>query len=641
MVDIQLASPAPTSATSPATTAAAAMPAVAVAVTTVPAALQDLTRTIQTLATPATAPTGNTITLITALGDITVNFAQQLSTTEKQSLTQQLMNLVQTERPLTLTLQPGSPPTQGTLLIPPTLAPTTAQQIQSPAPAPNIPVQPLAAGEKFSAIVLPSVPTTNVISTTLPQTAATTMVVPPLPANVAPTVVANIVSSAATSTIAPASVQPQTTTAVQQTSTTTAPQIVATESSTVPTQTLQTAVATPQTPTPVLQTQSSVPQPQATTPQPPAIDTQTPTSTLPTPATTTTPIMAATPPTTSTVTSYTANVTPPLPTTVFTPTPPVLSPIAALLTPGNEVSLHIDAVLPPTQNSATPALPALAPNQILATVSGTGTDGALILKSEDTTFYVKAQVSAPVGTSVIVSVDVPKSTPLLTLPTPEALNFQALPQAIVAVSQVAPQALQQMIANHIPMPTAALPGALLFLFSAFKQGSVRDFLGSEATDGLANAGKMAIINDLSKELSAAGQPAQDAVVGDWRAYPIPLFAQQQFQALTLYVHNDRDERKEQSGGTTGVGKIRFLIDMRLSKLGAMQVDGFVQPKKLDMILRSEAVLPEGLHHELRASYVKALGAVGYTGTLNFQVGRQHWLNMQNTARNATTQGLVT
>ena len=188
------------------------------------------------------------------------------------------------------------------------------------------------------------------------------------------------------------------------------------------------------------------------------------------------------------------------------------------------------------------------------------------------------------------------------------------------------------MSTRLPQATAALPGALLFLFSAFKQGNVGNWLGKEATDHLLRAGKENILRSLAQELGSAGQPVQDAVVGEWKSYPLPLYAQQQFQALTLYVHNDRDGQKDQRGGKAAdKGKIRFLIDMRLSKLGSMQIDGFVQPKKIDMILRSETMLPTGLPNDLRSAYIRAVEAVGYAGSLHFQVGRKHWMMMQQSA----------
>ncbi|HEU0118546.1 MAG TPA: hypothetical protein VFR09_07930, partial [Alphaproteobacteria bacterium] len=79
----------------------------------------------------------------------------------------------------------------------------------------------------------------------------------------------------------------------------------------------------------------------------------------------------------------------------------------------------------------------------------------------------------------------------------------------------------------------------------------------------------------------------------------------------------------------------FLIDVRMSRLGPMQFDGFVQPKKLDMIVRSEQILPEGLHQELRNVYLRALSGIDYAGTLNFQVGKKNWLSLQKNVNPAT------
>jgi hypothetical protein len=67
----------------------------------------------------------------------------------------------------------------------------------------------------------------------------------------------------------------------------------------------------------------------------------------------------------------------------------------------------------------------------------------------------------------------------------------------------------------------------------------------------------------------------------------------------------------------------------MSRLGALQLDGFVRKKQLDMIVRSEQALPAGLDRELKLSYIDVLSAVDYAGTISFQTGRQQWVNIQN------------
>ncbi len=532
MVNILFATPTPPSSNTAAAPLASSAITVQVTVTNVPAALENLMRMIQTNALPMGTIEGNNLQLSTAMGSLTVALAQNLAFAEKQTLTQQLINLSQAGRPLTLTLQPGAPPTQGTLTVPtlPTSAQSTIPNAAQTAPLSSTAPQPLNVGNDLSAIVLPSLPKTEAPAAepVMPKTYGSATAPPP--------------------------------------------------AASLPAQPMQGA-------TPGIENQLAMPQ-NAAVPLPSAASEAAPAG------------------------------------------PP------SLLVAGHEVSLHIDAVLPDFPAAST-RMPPLAQNQIFATVTGTGTNGQLILKAADATLFVKSPVTAPVGTSMIVSVEAAKGAPLVTIPEADA-KFNALPEVMAALSQSHQPVFQQVMAAHIPQPNEALPGALLFFLSAFRQSNVRDWLGNEAVNRLVDMGKGPSLRSLSKELSEAGQAVNDPVVGEWRAYPIPLYAQQNFHTLALYVHSDRDERKE-TADAPAANKIRFLIDMRLSRLGSMQMDGFVQPKKMDMILRSETPLPEGLHEELRTSYLKALVAVGFAGSLNFQVGRQYWMVMQKTAKT----GIVT
>ncbi|MDE2029439.1 MAG: hypothetical protein KGI97_02630 [Alphaproteobacteria bacterium] len=546
MADIQSA----TASILPSAASANASPnlsALTVAVQSLSQTLQDLTHAIQTNAIPNAMPQNGTLTLTTALGDITVTLPK-LAQDVQQNLLKQLMALVQAGRPLVLSLQPtpqGSPQqTQAVLLISTTANPAQSQAAQTPQP--TVP-PPLTADMTLPAVVLPPLPENS-----LPQT-----------------------------------VQAQT----------------------------ATIVAEINAPPPETQIQPPVPQDQPA-PLPTAFAAQ---NVPPVPETL--PLAAENLPVSS------ASVATPPPASIAT-SPPLLPP------PGNDVALHIAAVLPPPAAAAPP--PELAPNQILATVTGNAPDGKLILQTKEATLLLKAPAAAPIGSQVILTAEAAAPPPLLTLPQADALNLPSLPQTIAALAQIAPQLLPQLFDAHILQPNESLPGTLLLLFGAFKKGDPSGAIGNAAVASLIKAGKNDLVASLSHDLGHAAQGAQDTVVGQWQSYPIPLYAQQQFQALTLYVRNEKEGGHGEGRGGDGAPKTRFVIDMRLSKLGPMQLDGFVRPKKLDMVLRSETALPEGLHHNLREGYIKALGATGLTGSLNFQVGRRHWLTMRREARGITT-----
>jgi hypothetical protein len=110
-------------------------------------------------------------------------------------------------------------------------------------------------------------------------------------------------------------------------------------------------------------------------------------------------------------------------------------------------------------------------------------------------------------------------------------------------------------------------------------------------------------------------------------------------AFYIHIHG---EHRHRGGGKNSGGdgnkpsptQTRFLIDVRMSRLGPMQLDGFLRTRQLDVIVRSENPLPVWLNQDLRQSYTRTMEAIGYNGGLNFQHGRQGWLNIQRPAAGA-------
>lgn len=625
MVDIPLASATlPSSSTAIPSASTAPIP-VPVSVTAVPSALENAAHPIQTSALPLAVLETSEVTLATTFGNLTVALSQQISGVEKQNLLKRLMTLVTDKASVALTLHSGSPPTQGMLMLP---AVSTSNALQETAhgqmqmvSAPHEPLPPLMAGGEYRAVVLP------------PLLEATNH--PPLPhasieatygskdglAQKAPALSASPLDRAANplgTTIEAASAKASLPTS-----------LLAQEITANPPQTRERTAQ-------VLPTQGGMPPLSAESLKLPS----------PMPAQRLESVLFKTP---DAATGYRetgphlpaeqsgVNATTKMTTSVLGQQAEAkLQASAALFVPsaGKEVLLKIVSVISETfRKESAPFFHPETSHHIRATVVGSGTEGQILLKSGEASFFIKGQASAPIGTEVVLSVHkLGEDPPLPLLRTQDALKFQALPEALETLKALSPHVFQNVMMNFLPQPTNALPGALLFLLGAFKQGNLRAWLGGDAVDTLDYLGKNEIINHLTKDLGTAGQPAQDSVVGNWKTYPIPLYAQNHLQELALHVHSDRDSSKDEADKTAVRGKIRFLIDMRLSKLGALQLDGFVQAKKLDMVLRSENPLPEGLHHELRASYIKALDAVGFTGTLNFQLGRQHWLVVQQTSR---------
>lgn len=520
-----------------------------------PDRIQQLTRQIQVSGLLTQPPSGDAITLNTALGTLTI-VLPQLAQEQMQKLDQQLLAMFQNQKPLTVVLQPGNPPAQAFLLLPSTPSLTGSA-------TPNA--------------------LSSLLNTISPPTAAAP---PPLvPDAILPAIVLQPVDSAFTSSALPSF----------------ASSLLAGELAAK----AEAAITPPgqASGVPVMSAAPALPPttgPEEEMPVAPALN---PTLAVP----------QATAAAQATLLQGAGN------------TPPAL---ANLFQPGTPLSITVNAIAPPTVALPVPSLP----NQIAATVIGSGPSGQLLLQSGTTTLYVQQPANVPVGSTLLLTVEPSRAAAPALLPMPDIGNFSALQPALTAIMQADPALARQVMESLIPQPNAALAGTLFLLFAAFGQADARAWFGPSAGDILAKMGKAELIARISQGLAEGGQAVNDPVVGMWHSYPVPIFTNSQFQLMHFYVHGERRWRGQgapEDKTKPGAKSVRFLIDVRLSRLGAMQLDGFVRPKQLDMIVRSEGGLPPGLDRELRAAYANVLSAIDYAGTLAFQTGRQNWLFIRN------------
>ncbi len=587
MADVTPASSS--TSTAPAASAGAVAP-VEAAVSGAPEKLQQLTRQIQVTGTVAQAPDASTVVIDTATGKWAL-LLPALAAEQKQKLIQQLTALFQSQKTLTILVQPGNPPTQAFLLLPNAQGPAgTSSPQPAAAPPPSGPSVSLAPGAALSAVALPpglSLATTTAASnpsaaspswpTTFGSFPASLLMPPTSASGDDASLAALLLTNAAL-----AKAEAQATAATAR-----LPGLLLSS-------------ASPDTAVPHAQT-SATPSPAPSAPA--------------TAASTASPVSS--PPPTVFATSQTPP--PPPASSAATAAPP-----SPLFPPGQNVSLRVIAVLPP---NAPP--PAPATGQIAATVIGNGPGGQLLLKANDTDFYVRQNVTATPGSTLVLTADaVPDATPALlasALPA-DGPDANPLQQVMTALAQISPHLAQQVFSARMPQPNGQLSGTLLFFLNSLRQGNMRGWLGENAADALARAGKATLLAQLAEHMAPSGLPAHDPVAGEWRAYSVPLHYDGQFHPFPLYVRREASKQDDARANVApAASQVRFLIDIRMSRLGAMQLDGLVQPKKLDMVLRSEAKLPPALPNELRESYARLLEALGYQGGLSFQTGRQHWL----------------
>lgn len=300
-----------------------------------------------------------------------------------------------------------------------------------------------------------------------------------------------------------------------------------------------------------------------------------------------------------------------------------------------QASARIEQVLSPE----TPWPDNLSPHEAKATIIGRTPSQHTIIESEGEHFFIKEKGNLPVGTRLVLSHEAQKTTDSYTLPLPPEIEWATMRQMVGAMQEADPQLAAHFVKNRLPSPTQYLTATSMFLLSAMQAGTLDEWLGPPVLATMEKAGKKAILDRAINEMTdILDTLSSDNRVGEWRSYPLPLHFGQTFEMLRLYVHDEysqhnKDMKREKER------KTRFLITINMTRLGAMQLDGLSKPKQLDIIIRSEKELPIALPNELKLHYLKTLDALGMTGSMNFQTGRQNWIQFEETGQTPTDRNV--
>lgn len=274
----------------------------------------------------------------------------------------------------------------------------------------------------------------------------------------------------------------------------------------------------------------------------------------------------------------------------------------------------------PGATAATPATPSLA-GTITATVIATSSRGQPILLTGQEVLTLRGASVAP-GSTVELAVAGLRPTATIAEQTvgPQS-PLPSLPE-LVAAAQTVGGAAHAALAAAVPQPGPALAGQLLFFLSALQLGGdLRSWIGEPARTTLDRGGRSGPLARLGSELKeSAEQSARSASGSEWRAFTMPLSDNGAIQPVRLYVHRREDDGGNGDGEEAGKGRsTRFLVDLDLSRLGRIQLDGLAQPPRFDLILRSDAPLPDAMRGELQGLFASVTTARGLTGAIGFQV----------------------
>ncbi|MCH8036365.1 MAG: hypothetical protein IIC53_04485, partial [Proteobacteria bacterium] len=248
--------------------------------------------------------------------------------------------------------------------------------------------------------------------------------------------------------------------------------------------------------------------------------------------------------------------------------------------------------------------------------------GQPVLSTPLGTLTLEIQAPLPIGSRLTLALPAEAlPQPAGASPAPAALGtlahtWPALDETLQTLREIGAPGAGAAATEMVPRPGPKLASGLLFFLSALG-GDVSRWLGNQATQALKNAGRDSLLTRLGQDFGQLSRLA-DSPSGDWRLFFIPLLGGDQVQQLRLFLRHGQQGSGGGGGGEEDDEPTRFVVELELSRLGDLQLDGLVRDKRFDLILRTRAPLPEFMRRDIAQIFQDANGATGYAGNIGFQ-----------------------
>ena len=321
------------------------------------------------------------------------------------------------------------------------------------------------------------------------------------------------------------------------------------------------------------------------------------------------------------------------------------SPLSALLptTPAPAESVVQNAATLPGPAVVTPATPIQPGQTFSARVIGNETTGEALVQTPVGVIRLEPGTVVPPGSTI--TFEMVQTTPLAPF-TNNNTGVTVLTAPLTPLTQLAQQwtGLQQIFdilagkptnTGLDPLPqnpnTSATAGAalspqslsagLLAFLSAVKSSDFSNWIGKSNIKWLQDQGQGDLLKKVEGEFQSLARQFTDApATQHWQPLFFPVAVDGQLQQVRLYVKRDPKQTKNQQEKVNA--DTRFIIEIDLSKLGELQLDGFVRRDQkdlqFDMVIRSLTALPKDIQQDMLQIYNDTGAITGYKGSLTFQ-----------------------
>jgi hypothetical protein len=191
-------------------------------------------------------------------------------------------------------------------------------------------------------------------------------------------------------------------------------------------------------------------------------------------------------------------------------------------------------------------------------------------------------------------------------------SWPAIREIMTAVQTVAPDIAEHLANVTLPRVGPSLAAGMMAFVAAVRQGNSRDWLGDQTIDSLQHTGHGALIDRLTDDFSTAARAATTTGPHGWQSLLMPLYDGDRLQQIRLYWQRQKRKAEKPRGGT------RFVVEVELTTLGVLQLDGIFDKPQFDLVVRTSTSLPAPIRNDIIEIFGDALLASSLKGAVSFQ-----------------------
>jgi hypothetical protein len=230
---------------------------------------------------------------------------------------------------------------------------------------------------------------------------------------------------------------------------------------------------------------------------------------------------------------------------------------------------------------------------------------------------ISEPLALPRGTLLLLALQ-PDDANALTAPTVDPSSrldkgWSALEATLGMLDHAAPQLAAHLRADLSTQSGERLAASLMVLVAALRNGTPRAWPGDAVEHALAAAGRDDLKLRLGEEFAEIRSIAENPATNPWQVFLLPLVDGAALRPARLYLKR-HGERGRQGADDDSA---RFILEFELTRLGILQLDGFVRPQRFDLVLRSQAPLAVPLRSAVERIFYDRVAAAGIAGSIDF------------------------